>query len=251
MERIIKTWESNYYTEPLLIVMLLLTFWLSVKDRKKHSQLKLLPIYLGSFLLLICLIYYKQVYLFRDISDALSFKIDRVANYIVTLLEFFCFSFFLFRSSSSSKSKKIILLLTIISTAYSFIILFEILQNKNYRKHDPLHSLYTIELVSLLIGCVLHFVELLKTRQTNNFTFSINFWVFCGLAFYCISTIPITIIGGYIFKSDLNLYETLYSIIYFCYSIFFGMIIRGYMSKPSSVHSKKNYSRVKGVTANI
>lgn len=231
MRDIIQIWKNNFFSQLILDIILPITLFITISNRKQFSQLKFFPYYLGAFNILMLNGYI--YYLLKNTEYSIFFiSIDRAGNYIVSLIEFFTFSHFLYHSSKSSQSKKSIKLIGFISF---FSFLFFCIPISIYSKPTAMYFLnnfYVVESVFLLAMSCFYFVDLFWFKPVFNPREAPDFWIFTGLIFYIIGTLPVTIINNYFYAADRSLYENFFCVIYLLYALLFLMIIKAYTCKP-------------------
>lgn len=233
MKSLIQLWESSFYTDLILFIIAIITFTFSCISKNKLIQLKLIQIYLITFILLFTNSYCYHLSIYNKLSYPSLIKIELTEAYIVSLFEYISFSHFLYAAIQNKKFKRVIKVISII-LIFTFLITY--VKSTFYVtdfKYQKIHSIYILESSALLIFCSFYFIELFKSLPIFKVTDSPNFWVSSGLMLYLIGTFPITIIMAYIHSTDLSLYRNLYSIIYIFYVLLFLSIIRAYKCKPS------------------
>lgn len=231
MDEIIQDWEKNYYTELWLFIILVVTLIISLKKRSLHPQLKLLPIYLISFLLLNVSGYIHDIFFYQKTYSTFFLTINKIGNYLVTLIEFSTFLYYFYTIIKTTKIKIIIRIVSVCMLLLFSLILIQLLFFTDGSDYSPLHNLYIAESATLFIICFFYFIELFRSPPILKLTNTPNFWISSGLMFYLLGTLPITLITDYIFDTNFFLYENLFSIIYLLYILLFLMIIRAYLCK--------------------
>ena len=231
MNEVIKDWERNFYTELIVFIFLFITLYIALKKRNLFPQLKLLPIYLISFILLHLEKYLWSIF-FQDRYEFNTYhRIDILSNYVVSLIELFVFLYYFHFIIQTKKLKFALGLIGLIIGMFFLLRLFLLLLFTNSLTVTPLHNFYVIESLVLLFCCICYFVELFKSPPVLKLTDTFNFWVSSGLLFYLFGTFPITLITNYFFSTSTLLYGNLFTIINIFYILMFLMIVRAYLCK--------------------
>jgi hypothetical protein len=235
MNQLIKFWESTYYTAFLCESIIIIAFFISLKKSKQLPQLKLVPLYLGSFIVYLLLSHSATIFFSNGPYFLLAYRIARIGDFIVTIIEFFTFSYYLYTVLQTNKFKIIIKALSLIAFG---MFLFYTIRNLYFLKPIKLHELnvtYIIESSALLLFCFFYFVELFKSPPVGKLLKSPDFWVSSGLMFYLICTFPVTIIANYLVETMPLLYLDLFIVIYIFYILLFLTIIKAYLCKSAEV----------------
>ncbi len=229
MERIIQIWQRVYFTEPILIYVLLLTLIVSIMKRRTVPGFRWLPVYLGLFLLFFAVDYAYTIFHFPAHQEQFQ-KYQREINFYVTVVEMLVFlSFFLSNLRNASVRKMVKYLGAITLTAFLFIYINTHARH-GHITYSNLNLVYIIELAALLSCCVLFFIQMFKEPPVSNLRNMPGFWVASGLSFYCLCTLPLTIANSYFFYNARGLiYANLYSIIYLFYILLFILITRSFL----------------------
>lgn len=220
MEKIYGFWENGFYTEVVLIIVLILALTIAFSNRKRIPGTKLFPFYFSSFLLLFLIEYVYHIYYPSDVKFLLS--LDNAMNLVVTVLECLAFLFFLYQNLTTRIVRNIIIIIAI-PTSLLLLLLFT-----NYLNLKTLHRLYLYESLMILSLCVVYFVELLKSKPKSKISESPSFWVVSGLVIYFLGTLPTTLITDYVYNLDYLLYANAYSIINLFYILLYLLIIKAY-----------------------
>jgi hypothetical protein len=240
MHRIINFWQNLYFTEPILLIIIVIAFVIAVRKRKIHPQLKFFPLYLGSFLLTILSSYVFDLFLYETSYYKLFKLSGLIGNYFVTVIELITFSYCLYSITQAGIYRKLIKTLISITLSIFFLLLIQAIYLPEFISQNRLHILYMIESSVLLIACLFPFIELFKFPPVQQLLQSADFWITGGLAFYLLGTFPLTIVSDYFFAKDLKLYVNLFSLINICYMLLFLMVIKGYFCKKRE-HIKVNH----------
>src|SRR5688572_10872336 len=106
MNPLIKLWHTSYFTEPAASIAAIITLIISLSKIKSCPAFKLITLYLTSF---ICLYLFDYVRIYWNLQPYLVlFKVSRVLDSIVTLIEFTTFSYYIHSGIKTKKYKKIV-----------------------------------------------------------------------------------------------------------------------------------------------
>jgi len=235
MNRLIESWESTFYTDVILYVVLFATLFVSISRRKYFPQLRLFPLYLVFFILLTTSSYIRTSLETTPYISIMPFRVIISQEYFVALLEYFVFSIFIMKILYTSHFKRIVqasIAVTTIAFTLGYIFTFNV---SSHAKYVMLHYLYLVESALLLLGVVFYYIELFKFSPQSNLLKNPQFWVTSGLTFYLLCTLPITIISPHLLGVDRGLYINMFSMIYTFYIILFLMIIKGYLCRRTDL----------------
>lgn len=228
MEKIYLHWKTCFYTEALLVGLLVVALWVSIKNRNKHQELKYFPIYF-IFLLAVFISLYANVYSENVTTYSLTiFNFHHYIDYASTLIELFVFLHFFTRVLENQILKRWIIGLSIAFVIYYFTELF--LDNLFARSVSEAAQsrVYTIESLILLIPCIGYFYELFKRTTVASLKDEPSFWIVSGLSFFVTCTLPYSLMENYLRKNNFYLMTALYSVFYIFYIILLSMILKAY-----------------------
>ena len=202
------------------------------KKRKKFHQLKYIPLYVLSLLLVLFFnSMYSTTYINRYQAKLFAGLADFL-DYSFTLLELIIFSHFYYNLIINPTIKKLILLLNLIFIPFFVYMLIK--DEKFYKTISEItqNLVYTTEGIILLLICLSYFIELFKRPPHLNLKNDPVFWVSTGLLFFLSCTLPFSILETQIRKNHSDLIYWMYPIFYIFYILLFLMIIRAYLCKP-------------------
>jgi hypothetical protein len=228
MNRIFEVSERSYYTNFLCIIAISITFLISLKKKKLLPQLKFLPVYLGSFLILNAITYIPYLLDLKPPNLLIISRINRTWDFIVTVIEFFTFTYYLYSVLKTVKFKKTIKLTGVVFLGVTFLYSIHHLYNLTPISTHALHNVYIIESLTLLIFCFLYFIELFRFPPVNNLLESPDFWISTGLMFYLLCTFPVTILTDYLSHMNTLFYYDAFTLINIFYTLLFLAIIKAY-----------------------
>jgi|SRR5688572_30696209 len=244
MKNIIQLWKSSFFTSPVLFIILVIVFIISLFNSGKYRQFRLFPLYTGSFAVLFLYTYILQLIINPQKPTVYLYKLETFLDYMITILEFISFTFFLYITSQAKIFRKSIKVISVVTIAIFIFFSISSIYDTWPGDRIKIHSIYVIESCVLLFFCCLYFVDLFRSNSRANVLSSPDFWVATGLAIYIIGTLPITLITAYFYTSDRLLYKNMYAIIYFFYIQLFLMIIKAYLclKRNNPIQNHTNYN---------
>src|SRR5690349_12291952 len=91
IDHILKTWKSAFYTQPALLVTLILPFIISIRFRKNQKGLVLLPFYIFLFIIEILSDYIAAYVHYHKIFNLEEFNFVCYLDYFLTVIELLTF----------------------------------------------------------------------------------------------------------------------------------------------------------------
>ncbi|RYY54435.1 MAG: hypothetical protein EOO09_14455 [Chitinophagaceae bacterium] len=230
--RLNREWQITYYTDIILFVILIVTLVIAFKKRKHIPELKLIRIYLILFIALTASSYY-SISTTQNKTDTLVYKSILPQEYGVAVIEFATFVFYALSITQIALHRILLKWLAgIIPAVFLIFYLLSFVDSVN-SQYVVLHYMSLLEELGLLLTCVLYFIELFKNPPKHRLLDSPPFWIFSGLTFYSVCTLPITIIAPHLIIAQKDLYLRMFSTVYIFYIVLFGMIIKGYLCKQT------------------
>jgi len=237
MKILLKAWELTFFTQPLSVIVVLITFLIIIKENTKYESLNFLKFYLGSYLTLAIIDIGNTI-----IHNFYSYHVLFWAEVVVTAIEILTFTYFMFSIMHYGAFKRFIK----ISLPIVFAVLVILVTSGKGHSFSKLNNIYLTESVALIIYTALAFIDFFKHKDISKTLGFSDFWIASGLAIYLLTTFPINIIGNYLLKMNSNLYTNLYSIVYISYIFMFMLFIKGYRYKKRELGYKvvsKNESK--------
>jgi hypothetical protein len=231
MEKIYEHWKTCFFTEALLVGLLVVALWVSVKNRRKHPLLRFFPLYIISLLIVFLTMYISIAV--PKIHDFIvtTFNFTNYIDYIFILFELAIFSHFFLLILSNKVAKRILIILALAFVPYFIIELFSDKYFPRSISETRQSRVYTIESIILLFPCIVYFIELFQFPPTLNLKNEPPFWIATGWIFFATCTLPYSLLENYLRISHSELMTRLYSVFYIFYFFLFTMIIRGYLCK--------------------
>ena len=220
MKFLLRDLTESFYTDGICFLMTIIGFITAIKRKERHKSLSVFLFYFGAYFILKS-IFFVPGFVSHSFFYNVWYKVELYSDFIFTFFEYFVFRFF-FKSVFKSLKNQIVL--TLIS--YIFVTLFlvlyinDILLVKTLRI-QTIQNLFSIQAVSLLIPCVLYYIEIFKKTPSFNLTNEPSFWVVTGLSFFMLCTLPYSIFLNYILSLSPDLFFNLYSIFWIFYIFLF------------------------------
>ena len=235
MKEIYQHWKDCFFTEAVLVGVLILTLIISLKNRKRHNTLRFFPIYtvclLTVFISGYIVIYSPKLYSY----SVTTFNFINYIDYLFILIELSIFLHFFLSIVENRIIRRILIFLTVMFIPYYFI---ESYHDKYFPRsisETTQSRVYTIESLILLLPCFAYFYELFKKPPVLNLKKEPAFWIVTGWSFFATCTLPYSLLENYLRKSHSSLMTELYSVFYIFYILLFIMIIKAYSCKKESI----------------
>jgi hypothetical protein len=229
MNEIIKFWESAYYTQAMTFVLAAVTIFIALKNWNRSGNLRsLFPFFTFYFLLQVITLYACLSYTRNDRNLLLIF---RYFDFVTTVTEFLAFSYYAKGQIKNEHLKSIIrkaqiFFLLVASILFTVTII-------NYRiTQATLQYTYSIEAAFLIVISFYYYYDLFKQQPSFQLLELPSFWVITGMSFFMVCTLPFSIFGQFIVKSNYRLYLQVFCIFNIFYCLLFLMIIKAYKCKP-------------------
>ena len=208
-----------YFTPLILYAIQILTVIVSVRNRNKFPELKYFHLYPITSLF--------QTTIALGSMTIVDDSIDLVQHPSVTvfiLVEFLLIYLFYFRTIIKKRDR---LVLKILFIGYVSYTIFNWFLNKSFFEYE---QPFLVQSIALIIPCLFHFLQLFNVPLGRELISLPTFWVNVSVLFFFSSTIPLFLLVTY-FSKYIYLHESLYSINYIAYCIFFLIICKAYLCK--------------------
>ena len=206
-----------------IIGMIALTI-VTQKTLKKNT-----PSYLKFFAPYItCSILQTLLSVYCDLNP-LPRSIDSISANIFTLLEFLVFCNFFLSIIESKRFKKFLLF-----CLFSFPTFCLYYWQKINSFYSFPYILSVIEAFCFLIPCFFYFYEVFTKPPIQNLSRQSTFWITTGILFYFITLIPCFLIMKFL-EDDWFLFRNLGLIGFFSTSLFYLLLIKGFLCKNTQI----------------
>src|SRR5688572_24940294 len=118
MRELFNNWAGQYYTEPMLGVILFLAFAISLKNNNRHEILRFIPAYIFSLLIVFTLSIASDLSNSAGFYGRLFFGLFNYSDYFFTLIEMIIFSHFYFQLSNIYAVRKTIVAVNVLFLFY-------------------------------------------------------------------------------------------------------------------------------------
>ena len=235
MKRLLSMWENEFYTNPLLLICTIISFYISIRQGKKFQHLRFFSFYFGSYIILTLVVYIGIATLYHTAKYKLYLTVENCLDFTVSLIELLIFSYFLFFILKHSFIRKFIILFTSIIIFFFIYLLIVDFVNYHTLKSRTLQKLYITESLFLLFPCIGYCIELFRYPPVSNLLNEPSFWVITGIFFFIVCTLPTTILSIYLRNLNYAIYLHFYAITNVCYILLFIMICKAFLCKPTQV----------------
>lgn len=233
-DEITKNWAFSFYTEPVMILMLLFAFVLSV-------------IYIGKskygFLFTAYFLIYLIHFISSDIYKLGIFKLIpqhyQIRLIIIDcIIEIISFGIFFYNSGLRPSLRKIIKITIIPLTLFSmlYFVVAILLGKKPEFFEKSWYIISSIELIFFFFYCLLYYYNILFSDSTLfNMYKRPSFWICSTITLLCIVKIPIHPLQFELTRSDIQLQRVVYTTEIVVYSLVILSLIYSYLCKKAII----------------
>lgn len=192
--RLLKDWNNNYYTIPLMWIIELTTIIICIINSKKEKAKYVFLTYLVIDFCILLVGFYVQID--PSISRGENKAFFTNTNVIIALVEITIYYYF-FHLLGIYNNKKI---LTGLYITYLFCVFIYFSKKINFIASTPIHGtniVGAIEFILLLPPCFLYYKHLLKTTSILTISERPSFWIITGIFFYSLVSIPYYLLMSY------------------------------------------------------
>lgn len=232
MREIYQHWKDCFFTEALLVILLIVALVISIRKRKRHPILRFLPYYFACLILVFLSLYPNMYFEEVFVYSTTKFNFHHYIDYCSTLIELLVFVHFFSQIIESRLFKKTLFIISALFIAYYFV---ELLLDRRFSRsisETTQSRVYTIESLILLLPCIAYFYQLFKNPPLLKLRQEPAFWVVSGLSFFVTCTLPYSLLENHLRRNYLYLMTTLYSVFYLFYILLVLMIIKAYSCNP-------------------
>ncbi len=202
-------------------VVLILLFFLLLKDQTKNKAIYVIPIY--------CIVNL----IVAGVAELRFLSGVKVLFSLFTLFEFILFSAFIYLEIRSQVFKKIIV------GAGVFFALFLLIYNKTITERSIDSIPIGIEAILILIFCFYYLYEQLNRVQTTFIHKKYTFWIVFGMMLYLAGSVFIYIFANQVDKKTLDSFWFLTNVFYIIKNILFAVGLFTYL-KQSKTNKDQN-----------
>ncbi len=162
-------------------------------------------------------------------------KSQQSVDFTLTIIEVIAFYKFFYEGIQSSY-RKILVFFAIVFFGISFFLLINDLSQHGYLKLHTLEKIFIWESFILLVPCILYFNSMFKKLPPTPIMKDPYFWIASGLMFFALSTLPFSFLMNYIRLSNIELYNSLYTIVNIFYFFLFITLIKALSCRLKSIN---------------
>lgn len=232
IDRLFYYWSLSYYTFPVTTLIALTGVIIFLTKRNTKMPTQLFIYYFGAYVIL-NLIFSASALFNTKPLHAVVLKVNRLSDFSFTLFEFLIFFIFFQKTLKTDIYKKLLTRIGFVFFMVGIPLLIYLAVLFDSSQLWPVHFLYNLQAVSLLIPCVFYYIEIFQLKPNLHLAQEPSFWVVTGLSFVLICTFPLSLCINYLYQTNKIDYSNLYSIFYIFYSLLFLMIIRGHLCKQT------------------
>jgi hypothetical protein len=231
MKELLKFFETRFYTDLVSLLLAVIGLVISICKVNQNPKLKPLFFFFLGYVLTLSFAYFiaHDILLYRR-----YYMLALYIDFFDTIVEFLAFFFLIRNHIVSVEMRKILnpLLSIFLSLVFIYFIYYKIghADINNYF----LQGIFTIQASLLILACILYYIDLFKRTPDLNLSGLPSFWAVAGLSFFMLCTLPFSMLGFYLIKTNSRLYYQLFSIFNIFYCILFLMIIKAYFCKPET-----------------
>lgn len=241
MKQILSDWKSSFMTEPLVLLLAIVLFCISLTRRSSEPVLRFFPFYFGLFFF-----HQLQLIVLRLQTEPGSDYwqiISRCFSYLFTLAEFWLFSSLCYQCIRSSGLRRacgyfrilaiglmLLGLLCICCRSPAVPELPEVLRRAN----SLLHQAYLIESISFLLMAGLYWIDIYIRRPIHRIETGYEFWILAGCWAYAAVVIPPATAANIIPLQTFSLFGQMLTLVYVGYLLMFLLILKGYSCRVTN-----------------
>lgn len=223
--------KGCYFTNIICPIIALFIFGFSWK--RKNPNLIIFKYYLIFYVIESALNAINIIFFYKTDLYHYSMICLKSETVIFTVFEFFVFAryFEIISLPSSRKIGRTISFLYVLSTTVPLI------QNESFFtsiNFNILDRIFTIQSIALVALCVVYYFELFKNLHFDDLSVEPSFWIFTGLFFCMLCTLPLNFLFPYLKKNNFLFYSQLFSIVNVFYLLLFLMIAKAFLCSPTS-----------------
>jgi hypothetical protein len=232
IDRLFYYWSLSYYTIPAATLMALTGGIIFLVKKRTKTSTYLFVYYFAAYVIL-SLIYSVSVLFSTKSLHHIVVRIERFTDFSFTLFEFLIFYIFFQETLRTNIHKKLLVIVAFVFFIVGVSLLIYLAFLFEASQLWPVHFLYNLQAVSLLIPCAFYYTEIFKRKPDLHLAQEPSFWVVTGLSFVLICTFPLSLCINYLYQTNKIIYSNFYSIFYIFYFLLFLMIIQGHLCKQT------------------
>jgi hypothetical protein len=225
---------QNHYTVLLMILATIAALIISIKNYRRHRELRIFTFYILFSLTQDTSDFY------RSMSPKGAFTpmiLEACATLGFLLFEFAVWTYFVLSHITSSKRRRIV---------KTFPVVFLVIMICFMRFKFGWVNLLLLNCTLLALPCFFYFYELFLQVHEKPLKDQPSFWTITGILFFNCCSIPLYL-NIHAFGKEAN---TAFSLNYLLYTLFFALLIRAYLCNPAAEASFVRSRQAKGFQSN-
>jgi hypothetical protein len=231
-ERVLKSiydyWQSVYYTDTLAIICMSIALISAVKYYKNNKAggyfIMLILCWLIDFTIIL---YLKKYFLIVEQNRWLSILIEEISNVVASVTEYYCFSYFIFKSLILFNNKKLFQFSAILFLLPVIFFFSETVRGFPIERIRHLSFVISsIEMCLLALQCLLYFYELFKRKVQEPLIERPSFWIVSALFIYRILVIPFFLVADKFIDINKTVLSIGFTIHLGSFCLLFGALIK-------------------------
>jgi hypothetical protein len=232
MNEIIAGWKQIWFLQPLAELLMIAAFIVFVSKKRQLGTLKLVPLYLGAFIVFTIVKYVLALIEIHAEDPRLHSFIITFPDFATNVFEFIAFIYFLYHAALSETRKEIIHFGGVFGMiGYLFMYIF-VISVESPISVFRINGFYLVGTGTLFLMSLVYLADLYYQKTDLDPHWAANFWTLGGLLFYLAGCISYKIVANYFFVNDPGLYKSLSSIVWLYYCILFILLIQAWRSRP-------------------
>jgi hypothetical protein len=227
-------WKPAYYTDLIAIICQCLALFYGIKFYFKRKEGGYFLIYILSWLLCFTIFEYIAAYIKlvqHDMPHSVIF--EEINIMVASSVEYYCFSYFLYRVSGKNAKRLII----VSYSAFAVLLLYFAFKIIIGSSPDAIkHLSYTIssvEMILLLIPTLLYFYKQLQQKKPDNLLKRPSFWILSSLLLYSVIVIPFFLVADKFLTSNRTAYYIGFTFHLTSFCLLFLALIKAFsLNKP-------------------
>lgn len=231
-ERLLRLWNSEFYTSFFVFSCLLFTLIVGLKNYKKNRLYNFFYIYVISAFLLLSFNQFIFTGLLNLQGTTIVICIETI-NLIFAFIEYVVFYIFFSAILNSNTAQILMKFFTYLFTVITIVFLIRIC-DPGISKHLTrrfVDMAISLELLFIAYLCVTYFYELLNRNPIINLLQSPSFWIISGLFFYCILIPPFFLVSEILIIENIVIYHIFFAIHYISFGCLFLTIAKAFSCK--------------------
>ena len=209
---------QNHYTVMLMILATIAALIISIKNYRRHRELRIFTFYILFSLTQDASDFYRAM---SPREAATPMALEACITLAFMIFEFSVWTYFILSHIASAKRRWII---------KTFPIAFVALTIWLIHMRSGLSSFLLMNCTLLALPCFFYFYEQFLCAHQKPLKDQPSFWIITGILIFNCCSIPLYLIMNAFRKDE----QTAFSLNYLLYTLFFSLLIRAYVCNPAS-----------------